>query len=463
MSVAPAAGTKPSSLAALPPGSLSRQIWVLALPMLGEQVGNFMVSMVDTYLAGRISKEATAAVGTASYMGWFVGLGFTLVGTGVMALVSRSFGAGDRRTANRVLNQGVLMMLVIGSLVSGVTWTVAPPFARFLTQTDEARACFVTFLRIDALGYLAFAVLAVVSTALRASGDTRTPMAIMVIVNIVNAAVSATLVFGWLGPVLGVRGIAFGSVSARWVGGMLALLLVVRGIRSLRLRWRRLRPDWGIIARMLRIGVPGAADTGVMALAQFFFIKIVSATATGAAGTVNYAAHMIAMRLEAISYLPAFAWATASATLVGQYLGARRPDKAGRAAHVAALQGALLTSLIGLSFFLFSEPIYGVLTEDAEVQRVGAAAFRWLGFVQPIMCMAIIYIGSLRGAGDTRYTMVVAAIAGLALRVPGAYLGGIVLGGGLIGAWCGMWADNVAKCLLGLGRYLQGGWKRIKV
>ena len=86
-----------------------------------------------------------------------------------------------------------------------------------------------------------------------------------------------------------------------------------------------------------------------------------------------------------------------------------------------------------------------------------------LAFAQPFLCAGIIYIGALRGAGDTRYTMAISLIAGLCVRVPAAYLGGIVLGGGLIGAWCGMWADNLVRLLLALGRYLHGGWKRIKV
>jgi len=448
---------------ALLSGSLARQVSSLALPMFGEQLGTFMVGMVDTYLAGRLSKEATSAVGTATYVGWLVNVGFILVCSGVAALVSRSFGAGDRRTANRVFNQGVLMMFAIGSAISGLVWLLAPAFAAYLTQTPVARAGFIAFLRIDAFGYLAFAVLAVVNTALRASGDTRTPMAIMLLVNVVNAAVSATLVFGWLVPSLGVTGIAIGSVSARWVGGITAFVLGCAGLRGLRLRPRYPRVDWPTMRRMLRIGLPGAADNGLGNLAQFLFLGIVARTATGAAATVNFAAHVIAMRLEAISYLPAFAWGTAAATLVGQHLGAGQPDKAGRAAHAAAIQVAVLTGLVGLAFFVFPEPIYALLSNDPEVRRVGAAAFRWLGFLQPVMCVAIVYIVSLRGAGDTRYTMVVAAIAALGLRVPVAYLGGIVLGGGLLGAWSGMAADHVARLALGLTRYLQGGWRRIKV
>jgi len=454
-----AASTPPG----LPRGPLSRQVWVLALPMLGEQVGNFLVGLVDTWLAGHLSKEATAAVGTAAYVGWFVGLTFMLVSTGAAAVVSRSFGAGDRWTADRTLNQAFLLMLVLGTATGLLAVLLAPFFAAFLTQTAAARDLLSVYLRIDAVGYLALGIFTVVSTVLRASGDTRTPMAIMLLVNVVNVLVASSLVFGWLGPSWGVRGIAWGTVIARCVGGTLALGVALAGWRELRLTLGGLRADPGIIHRILRVGVPGGADALIMAVAQLLFIKVIAHTASGPAATANYAAHMIAVRMEAITYLPAMAWMTAAATLVGQYLGARQPRRAARAAHVAAVQGAFLATGVGVVFFFLAEAIFAAFSNDPDVRAVGVPAFRLLAFAQPFLCTGIIYVGALRGAGDTRFTLLVSTIGGLLVRVPGAYLGGIVLGGGLIGAWCGMWADNLVRLLLGLARHLHGGWKRIRV
>ncbi|MBK9126668.1 MAG: MATE family efflux transporter [Phycisphaerales bacterium] len=454
---------RPLTPPGLPPGSLARQIRILALPMLGEQLGNFLIGLVDTLLAGQISREATGAVGTAAYVGWFTGLLFMLVSTGAAALVSRSFGAGDPRAASRVLNQSVLLMLLMGVLAAAGVWSIAPTIAGFLTGTSQASAMFVLYLRIDAFGYLLGAVLAIVNTALRAAGDTRTPMVVMLGVNVVNAVVSMTLVFGWLGPPMGVAGIATGTVAARCLGGLAALTIAIVGWRSMRLTRADLRPDPGYIWRILRIGIPGAAEAAVLTVAQFLFIKVVSMTAPEPLGGANYAAHMIAVRLEAITYLPAMAWMTAAATMVGQYLGAQLPRQAARAAHVAALQGGVLAALIAVNFYVWADFLFGVMSNDPLVRQVGAPAFRLLAFVQPILCMGIIYNGALRGAGDTRYTMFTSLVSGLLVRVPGAYLGGIVLEGGLVGAWCGMWADNIVRFALGLARHLHGGWKRVRV
>ncbi|MFQ5807712.1 MAG: MATE family efflux transporter [Phycisphaerae bacterium] len=450
-------------LESLPLGSLNRQVFILALPMLGEQLVNFCVGFVDTFLAGQVGKEATAAVGTGGYLSWFVTLGFALIGTGAAALVARAFGARDLKTARRATNQAFVLALALGAGMTGLVYFSAPLLADFLTQTAAAQAMMVTYVRIDAFGFVLYSTVLICGGVIRAAGDTRTPMIIMVIVNIINAVVSATLVFGWLGPPLGVKGIAIGTVVARSLGGVLLLAVLLRGLRGLQLRLAALRPHWETIRRMLRVGLPAAGEASVMWIAQICFIKIIVHTATGETATANYAAHMIAVRMTAITYLPAAAWMTAAATLVGQYLGAGRPDRSARAAHVAAMQGAVLTTGVGVAFFVLADLIYQLMSLDPAVRAVGAPAFRVGAFIHPFLCTGIIYIGALRGAGDTRWTMIFSLIGGILLRIPLAYLGGIVLGGGLIGAWCGMWADNLAKFLLGLTRMLHGGWRKVKV
>lgn len=447
----------------LPAGPVAWQVLTLALPMLGEQVLSFLVGVVDTYLAGTISKEATVAVGTAAYLGWFVNLAFTMVGVGAAALVSRSFGANDPGTANRGLNQAMWLAALLGLVVAAGAYASAPLLAGFLTRTPEALGLCTEYLRIVALGYVLASINMVGGAVLRAAGDTLSPMRVMAAVNAVNVVVSFGLVFGWFGLRAGVAGIAIGTLAARWFGGLLMALLLVRGLRGLRVRAALLRPEADTTCRILRVGLPAAADTTLMTVAQLAFIKIVSHTGQGEAATANFAAHVIAMEIEAISYMPALAWGTAAATLVGQYLGARRPQLARRSGHVAALQAGALGALAGCAFFLLAELVYGLMSNDPLVRGTGVPAFRLLAFAQPFLCMGIVYINALRGAGDTRTTTAISLICGLLLRVPVAYLGGVVLGGGLIGAWCGMWTDNIVRCLLALGRFVQGGWRRVRV
>lgn len=455
---------EPSAPAHLPHGPIRRQVLLLALPMLGEQVLNFLVGLVDTILAGRISKEATTAVGVAAYMGWIITLSFTLVGVGAAAVVSRAFGAADPATARRALHQSVLLAALFGVATAAISFASAELFAGWMTRTPAAYGLCVHFVRIVSAAYALSSINMVGAAVLRAAGNPRTPLQVMCVVNLVNVLLSTTLAFGLLGaPRLGVTGIAIGMLAARCAGGLLMLAVLCRGVGELRLVLRELAPQLDMIARILRIGLPAAGESALMAASQLLFVYIIAHTAAGDAATANMAAHMIAMEIEAISYLPAYAWGIAASTLCGQYLGAQRPDLAARAGHTAALQGLALGVAVGLTFFALAEPLYTWISVDAQVRAVGPPAFRLLAFAQPFLVMCIVYINALRGAGDTRWPMWFSLIGGFALRVPIAYLGGVVLGGGLIGAWCGMWADNVGRFILGFLRFRHGGWKRARV
>jgi putative MATE family efflux protein len=361
------------------------------------------------------------------------------------------------------VNQALLLAGLAGLATSLAAYFLAPLLSAQLARTTESQAIALGYLRIDALGYLLLAVTAIGHGLLRAAGNTRTPMGIMLIVNIVNALVSVALVHGWFGVSLGPTGIAIGTLVARSLGGLIVIAVLLQGPCGFRIHPVFLRPNPAIIARMLRVGLPAAGDAAVMSLAQLLFLTVVSRTATGEAGTANFAAHTIAMRMEGLSYLPAIAWATAAATAAGQYLGARRPDDAARAVRSAALQGAGISAGIGAVFVIFADAIYRLMSNDPAVAAVGVPAFRILGFVQPMLAAGIIYNGALRGIGDARITMLISIIAGVCLRVPIGYLGGIWLGGGLIGAWCGMWTDNVTKFILGWLRFRHGGWRHIRV
>lgn len=434
-------------------------IAALALPMFGEQLVHFGIGLVDTYLAGLISKEATAAVGTGAYFGWFVNMIFLLVSTGVAALVSRSIGAKDWTTARVVLNHGVMLGAGLGVLLSGGIWLAAPWIAGQLSVTQGAADTLALFLRIDSLSYWIFSGLLVGGAALRAAGDTRSPLRIIAVVATLNALVAAMLVY--LG--FGVRGIAWATMGARTLGGIAMLAMLLRGRAGLQLTADVLRPQAELLTRLFRIGVPGGLEALVNIAVQVLFMKIVAHSGTGEHGTANYAPHMIGIRIETLSTLLATAWMTASASLVGQALGAGRSRDAVRIGHLAAGQAAVLCGIIGAAIFFFAEGLYAQMTGDPLVQKVGAATIRYLGLVEPILGAAIVYVGTLRGVGDTRTTMWLALGCGTLVRVPVAYLCGITLGGGLLGVWIGMFSDNLARFALGFARYRAGAWVRLRV
>lgn len=444
--------------------NLSRQLFWLALPVLGEQLLVLGVGQFDTFLAGQISKTATTAVGMGSYVGWAAALIFSLVGTGTTALVARAWGQQDRAAGNHLFNQSVPLALMTGVFALALIWNGAPALASFQNLTGSAHEISVYYLQVDALSHPFSSLILVGGAALRGVGDMRSSLLIMLLVNLLNVIMSSCLVFGWGIPEpWGVSGIVTGTVISRVIGGLLMLTMLLRGRSGLRLDVRELWPQWGSLSRILRIGIPAVVDSGCTWVAHFMFLAVVAHLADGSTGEANFAAHYIGMEIEALTYLPAVAWGTAAATLIGQSLGAGNIAQARRIGHLAVMQCGLLTICAALFYYFKADQVYAIMSQDPQVREIGAPALRFVAFFQVPLVMAIIYTFSLRGAGDTRTPMLFAIGSTLCIRVPLAYWCGISMQGGLIGAWTGMVVDNSIRGALATYRYSRGGWVHIKV
>jgi Na+-driven multidrug efflux pump len=266
------------------------------------------------------------------------------------------------------------------------------------------------------------------------------------------------LTSGW-----GVDGIVAGTVTAKFCGAAIMLLCLARGVNHLKLDRREFRLRDEFVRRILRIGSLAAVDGAIMWAGQFLFLMIIANLEADKGDSYVFAAHIVGINIEAISYLPSIAWGMASATVIGQSLGAGDRDRAMAAGNVAIGQCALLLLAVSFMFYFGAEQIFGFMQKESRVVEVGVPAFRWLALFQIPLGIEIIYKSSLRGAGDTRYPMYFTALGVLCVRVPLAYLGGIVLDGGLLGAWAGMFADVTLRAVLHAVRYLRGNWTELAV
>ncbi len=458
-----AAGINDDRRTAILTGDLRRTLLHLALPVLLEQFLSFCVGLYDTILAGHLPQEissaATGAVGVGAYIGWLASLLFSFVATGTTALVARARGAGDDDEANRVTNRSFALGLLVGLFVLATILPLARIAASFVLQGEEVIDITTRYLRLDAIGLMFSSVGYVGAAALRGCGNMRTPMLIFSAVNIINVIASTLLVYG-PGPLpsLGVDGIVTGTIIARSTGGLLMTAVLIRGVSGLKLIPSELKLRDAVVGRILRIGIPAALDGVVMWLGHYVFLRII-----GGFGEAAFAAHVVGIRVEAITYLPAVAWAAAAATMIGQSLGAGDPPRARRAGHEAVLQCGLLGVVITVVFFFGAHAIYAFMHNSPAVVEVGAPAFRLAALFQLPLIIAIVYIGGLRGAGDTRVPMWITLITTLGVRLPVAYVCGVVLEGGLYGAWIGMCADMFLRGLLAAVRFTLGGWLHVRV
>lgn len=429
----------------------------LALPAVGEQLLNMTVGLVDTFMVGHLGASAVAAVGLSNQAVMLATTFFAALATGVTALVARHTGAREPQGANRILHQGYLIGAAIGVIASVVAVSLAGPIMTALRAPADVMAPGAAYLRIASLPFVLAAWLFIGNAALRGAGDTRTPMLVMLVVNLVNVAVAYLFIFGpGPFPTLGVAGSAVGAATGRGVGGLLVTYLLWRGRAGLKLRLAALVPDVTQLKRIANIGLPAGAEMLMMRLGMTIYVTTVAAL-----GTKAYAAHQLALQGESLAFMPGFGFSVAAVTLVGQGLGAGDPDRARADAFRARRIALILMSAMGVLFFFFAGPIIDIFIDDPEVVRLGIWPLRLVAFSQPALATMMVLAGGLRGAGDTRATLVITAAGLWLVRLPLAFL----LTGplGLLGAWIAMGVD---LNLRGLGMWLRfrsGKWAGIRV
>lgn len=456
---------------ALVTGDVRRTVFRLALPVLCEQFLSFLVEFYDTFLSGRIGPEATSAVGLAAYVGWLASILFGMVGIGATALVARHWGAGQHDEANQIANRAMALSVLLGLAAAGAIFALAPLFVAMLAMKAQAAQLLVGYLRLHAAGALVHCVTMIGAAVLRGVGDMRSPMLILGLVSVVNVVASTLLVFGWRMnavvpfeiPGLEVYGIVAGTIVARTVGALIMLAALARGLSGLKLLRRELRIRGRQVGRILRVGTPAALDGLLMWTGHFTFLMIVARLDLGGRQSATFAAHIVGVQLEAMTYLPAIAWGAAAATMIGQALGAGRPDRAIQAGHEAVRQCSVLAALTMVGFLFGADALYRLMHRDPAVGAIGAGPFRMVALSEIPLVMSIVYVAALRGAGDTRFPMFATAVGVFGVRLPVAYVCGIMLRWGLWGAWLGMCLDIVTRAALMSFRFARGRWIATRV
>ena len=443
------------------------QVLVLAAPVLVEQILLYLVGVSDWVLAGHFlgpNELAAATVGT--YLLWSLGSLMMIVSAGATALVARRVGEGDFHEAIRVGEQAMGLAWIVGSILGVAGWFATPAILRAMNLSGTSAAEATAYLRIilPITPLLASEIVGVAS--LRGAGDTRTGMYVVLVVNVVNIALSWSLVTGFAGlPRWGLRGIAIGTAAGEGLGGLIVLAALARGRSGLLLRRSGLWPRRDDVRRILRISLPAAGESATNTFCQLWFLGLINRL-----GVTATAAHGVAIRCEAIAFLTVQAFAVASSTLTGQYLGAKRPDLAAKAARTAWGLGVGTLVVLGMVLFQAAPAMVSLFLGEnsAEVAAMGVPVLKIVAFALPALATINVLTGALRGAGDNRWPWAIVIFGYLVVRLPLTYYltltpaeGG--LGLGLAGAWYAMLADLSVRGALVAARFLQGGWRFIRV
>lgn len=446
--------------AAHTPPSLNRQLFTLAWPSLIENMLQTMLGVVDLIFVGKLGADAIAGVGLGNQLMFTLVVAFMGLAVGTTALVARSIGARQHKDAERAAKQSLVLTVVISIGVAIIGVTMGETILHWMGATPEVAAIGSKFLQVTSLFSIFIGVMFVGSGTMRAAGDTRTPMLITLFINIINIVLDYGLIFGNLGlPNLGAVGSAYATTAARGVGSALILLALFRRNRGFVLP---VRGDWKIMPpvmrRILNVGLPAAGENIIFQLGLLTFSTMILTL-----GTADIAAMNVAFNIMGFSILPAFAFGIAATTMVAQSLGANDVSRAEKAAWQAVKSGLIWMCAMGLIFIVARTSLVQLYTTDPEVVALGGMLLIMIGLMQPFQSLAIVMASALRGAGDTRATLLISSFSTWGLRVGLAYVLGIVLGWGMFGIWLGWCADFFTRALLVYLRFRTGKWKTLRV
>lgn len=457
----------------------------LALPAILEMFMNTLVQYVDTFMVSQLGPIAIAAISLSSSPMWLIMGVFTGISVGTTALVARYVGAGDIAKANLAAKQSVILGLILSTVVTVLILLFGQYVPKLMGAEPEVVPFTTGYLKILSVTFVLHFTSFIASAVLRGAGDTKTPMRVNVLANILNIIGNFFLIFPtrdltlggslnipllgelilpqfqvtiW-GANLGVYGAAISTALTRGLAGILMLLIIFNGKCIIKLRFKeRWRIDKTTQKSILTIGFPAALERVVMSSGQIFFTRIVAGL-----GTKVLAGHYLAIIAESLSYMPGMALQMAATTLVGQSLGANKPEEAKMYGMEALKVGAIIMSGMGLIFFFLSEQLIGIFNNDPEVIIHGALALRIVAFSQPFFASAMVLSGALRGAGDTVWPLRIALIGMWAIRLSLAVIFVKFLGLGLMGAWLAMGADLAIRGTMCFIRFNSGKWMTIKL
>jgi putative MATE family efflux protein len=437
-------------------GHLPRAILRLALPATGMMYMNALFNIVDTIWVGRLGPEALAGVSTAGFVVWAIFSLIGIVSVGVQAIIARRIGEGDLPAAQEVAARGLVYALV-GSIAVGVLLypARAPLFA--LMQTSEAVTIVGnSYLTIMIHGISTLFLSFVITGIFQAAGDTATPTKLAAGSLALNAILDPVLIFGWWGvPAMGVAGAAWATVGSRLLFVVWGAALLRKGTR--RFRMERLLPrefHWRTFGAVVRIGLPPSV-AGIL----FAGVYMVLTRTVSDFGDQAIAALRIGHIVEFVNYCTGLGFATAAGTLIGQSMGAGRPDRAADAmARILALAAGIV-GVVTVWFFAAPDWIVRIFSADPQVIAVGSRYLLILGVSQVFMVIEQTVSGGFSGAGDTMPPSLITIPLTL-LRIPLAWGLAYSLGLGVEGVWWAISGTTILKGALIWLWWRTGRWRR---
>ena len=443
-------------------------ILALAWPTMLEQLMQTAVQYIDTAMVGSLGTHATAAVGATTTVNWLVGSTISALGVGFLSFIARAYGAGDKKAASKAVSQAVIVAFFAGTLFTALTLGLSGMVPVWMQVDPAIQDLASRYFFILYLPMLPRTATLICGTALRAAGDTKTPMKVGVWVNVINVVLNFLLIYPTrsmtiLGLTFTMPGAGMGVLGAAAAS---AIAFAYGGIRITYVLWKHplisprgasFKPDMAILKPCMKIALPNMLQRFGTSLGYVAFASMINSL-----GEVATAAHTIANTVESAFYIPGYGMQTAAATLAGNAYGAQDKERMNELARMFLPLEIGLMILSGGALFLLAPPLVGIFSDSTEVIALAVTVLRMVALSEPFYGFSIIVEGMMFGVGNTKQPFVFNILGMWVVRIVGTFICTQLLSFGLISAWACMIAHNLLLFTLFFWCYVTKKWNPLE-
>lgn len=434
----------------------------MAWPSIVESFFVAFAGLVDSLMVSSMGSYAVAAVGLTTQPK-FMGLSmFVAANVAISALVARRRGEEKPEEANRILSTAVVFIFAAAVILSVAFVLLADTIISFCGSTPETHDSAVVYFQIVMGGMLFNCIQMGINSAQRGVGNTKITMRTNVTSNTVNIIFNYLLINGHLGfPALGIRGAALATVLGTVVASVMSVLSILNPEGFISLPYiikNKVRPALKTLTNLIRVGYSVFFEQVLMRIG-FMLTAIMAAKQ----GTDAMAAHQVGMNIMGLTFSFGDGLQAAAVALIGRSLGAGDEKLAKEYGGICRMFGGVISACLAIVYFFGAGPLMRLFFEEVHIVAIGVNIMRVIIFVVIFQISQVVYMGCLRGAGDTFYTAVASTISVTFIRTAGSYLGGYVFGLGIIGIWLGVLADQISRFIFASTRFKKGEWTKIKI
>lgn len=436
-------------------GKLGRAIFLLAVPMVLEMTMESVFAIVDIFFVSKLGSEAVATVGiTESVMTILYAISLGL-GMGTTALIARRVGEGKMRDASVTAAQSISLGIVLSIPIALAGIYFAPDLLELMGSSKSMIANGYKYPQIIIGFNIVIMLLFIINSIFRGAGDAALSMRVLWISNFINIILDPCLIFG-LGPFpeLGIAGAAYATVIGRGTGVIVQMYFLFNGKHRINIILTDFRVRLKIVIKLIRISLGGIGQFLISTTSWIGLVRIMSIF-----GSSVLAGYTIAIRILIFLILPSWGLSNAAATMVGQNLGAKKPDRAERSVILTSKINFIFLTFVAVLFLIFAEDFVKVFTSEVEVMRAGKEALRFLSFLLPFYAIGMVMIQAFNGSGDTRTPTIINFFCFWLTELPVAYILALKLNLNTHGVYLAIILADIMIAVIGIIIFRRGRWK----